>query len=243
MSILLRQGTAAAGASRSRKLLMLAGLAGSLFWASSASAVTVSIGLQEAGVNAGAITTEATGTNSLVSFAGSYGSFTSNGITATGNPPLTGNDLLNSTTLNIASTTAGVLNVYVTAQGITGPIGAALGFLSSFTENQLSAGITSVLAATYLDAGNGLFTTTTALSSHLFTTIATALGTATGNTGAGPYSVTELFTITSSGGGTASSTTDLSATPLPPAIVLFGTALAGLGVFGRRRRKVSLAAA
>jgi hypothetical protein len=31
----------------------------------------------------------------------------------------------------------------------------------------------------------------------------------------------------------------LSATPLPPALLLFGTALAGLGLLGRRRRRIS----
>ena len=99
--------------------LALAGIAaigGLLLSAPAANALTVTIGLQEAGVNGGAITNE--GTSGSVST--SYGTFTTNIVGATGQPlPF---DLLSATSLNTSSSTAGTLNVWVTVQGLTSPV-------------------------------------------------------------------------------------------------------------------------
>lgn len=136
-----------------KQLLALAGIAaigGLLLSAPAANALTVTIGLQEAGFNGGAITNE--GTSGAINT--SYGTFTTNIVGATGQPIPT--DLLSATSLNTSSSTAGTLNVWVTVQGITSPAGSALSFLSAFTSNVLQGAITSVTEKTFLDSGNGL---------------------------------------------------------------------------------------
>ena len=58
------------------------------------------------------------------------------------------------------------LDVFITAQGITAPLGNPLGVLSGFTENTLIDGFTVTLS-TFLSSANALFTGT-ALSSQAF---------------------------------------------------------------------------
>ena len=137
----------------SKRLLALAGVAASILWVSAANAVTVSIGLQQAGVNSGNISTVASGINTTAIFAGGYGTFTANAITANGSPPLAGSDLLGTTSSNISSGSAGVLSVWITAQNITSPISSAMSFISSFTENTLSGAISSVAEFDVLGSG------------------------------------------------------------------------------------------
>jgi hypothetical protein len=221
----------------SKRLLALAGVAASFLWVSAANAVTVSIGLQQAGVNSGNISPVASGIDTTVLFGGSYGTFTANAITANGSPPLSGSDLLGTTSSNISSSTAGVLSVWITAQNITSPISTAMSFISSFTENILSGPITSVAESTFLDTGNGLWTTAIPLSSKSFSAIGTAvLASLSENTGAGPYSITERYIITAAGAGNALSTIDVSATPLPAALPLFASGLGILWAFGKKRK-------
>src|ERR1017187_4376206 len=106
-----------------RKLLAASALAGSMLaFSTPASAVTsVSIGLQEAGINGGAVHTVGTGATSASVIGLSYGVYDINSIIGQmGVLP----DLINSTALDaISSTTAGTLNVFVTEQGLTNPIG------------------------------------------------------------------------------------------------------------------------
>jgi hypothetical protein len=220
----------------SKRLIALAGLAASLVWVSAANAVTVSIGLQETGFNGGAKVTVASAINDTAVFAGGYGTFSSNTITANGNPPLpVPSDLLGSTAFNISTTTAGTLNVFVTAQNISSPIGA-ISFISSFTQNILSGAISSVTESTYLDTGNGLFETTTLLSSHTFTGIDTIVLSSLTQGIAGPYSLTQKYTIVATGSGSVLSTIDIAATPLPGTLPLIAGGLGALWVVGRKRK-------
>ena len=165
----------------------------------SADAAVVSIGLQEAGVNGGAITSQGSGTGFFGIAGTNYGTFALNSVSASSDPLVT--DSINGNSINIVGLSAGgTLNVFVTASGLTAPTGA---FFSSFTENVLSAGVT-VQELTFYDAGNGIFTTTTPLSSTTFnaigSTVATNFVTATGT-----YSVTEEYIITAGPGGSANS--------------------------------------
>jgi hypothetical protein len=224
-----------------KKLLMAAALAaGPLLAASAAHADVVSIGLQESGVNGGAITTVASSPGS-VAYGGPtsiYGTFTVNNVTGSGNPPLTSPQLLNSSSINISSSTAGTLTVYVSETGIVAPAPTgALNFISGLTQNLITAGF-SVQEQSFLDAGNTLYGLTTPLSSATFTAIATSTQTTAANAGAGPYSLTAVYTITSNGAGSANSTINVSV-PEPGSLTLFGTMLLGLGLFcGLRRKRV-----
>jgi hypothetical protein len=217
-----------------RRFLSFAGIASAFLWASTANAATITIGLQEAGFNGGAIQTVASSATGVAQFAGAFGTFTSITASGTGNPPLPDGQLLNSNTLDVSGATPGTLNVYVTSSGNTSPTGL-IPFLSSFTNNLLTAGWT-VTERTFLDAGNGVFATTTALGSAVFDAIGTSVTTTLAATGAGPYSLTHLYTIVATGIGSANSTINLSAVPLPGALPLFATGLLGLWALRRKRK-------
>jgi hypothetical protein len=216
-----------------KNVMISSAIAATLCWASSASAATlVSIGLQEAGVNSGNITTEATGTSSA-GFVGTYGDFQVNASgVGNGNPV----NLLSNAISVVGDGFAGVLNVYVTLTGVTGPLSTTQGFLSSFTQNLLSAGWT-VTEMTELSSANATYAGTL-LASQLFTSSnQTAMSNNTGNTGAGPlYSVTDVYTITSDGNGGTNDTIDLQATPIPGTLPLFASGLAGFWAWSRKRK-------
>jgi len=152
--------------------------------------------------------------------------------------------LLNSQTIDVSAAAPGTLNIFVTSQNLTSPTGF-LNFLSGFTSNFINGPLT-VTEQTFLDTGNGQFTTTgatvTALGSHTFTGpgLETASALLAHLAGA-PYSVTEVFTIvtTGTGIGNTNDTINLSASavPLPGALPLFAGGLVGLWALGRRRRK------
>src|SRR6516225_8651431 len=168
-----------------KELLGSIAVAGSLMWASSAYAATVSIGLAEP---AGLPTLEASSPD-LATFVGAIGTFSTNIVTGTvGVFP----SLLGSTTSNISTATPGTLEVVVTAQGLTTP---TLAFTSSLTSNTLPAGW-SVTEQTFVDTANGLFTTTaggtvTQLAAHVFNNIDTAVISHIGPDTGSLYSVTE----------------------------------------------------
>jgi hypothetical protein len=159
----------------------------------SANAAVVTIGLQQAGVNGGAIFNAISDDGSVSLSKYSYGSFTLDNISGTSSPFVT--DSINGNSFNVTGS-AGTLNVFITASGLTAPTSA---FFSSFTENVLSAGVTVQELTFY----NG----TTPLGSTTFSNIGTTVQTSFLDSGPGPYSITEEYIITAgSGGGSANST-------------------------------------
>src|SRR5712664_1743486 len=115
---------------------LLCGIALAAALPAAADAAIVTIGLQDADVNGGVLTTIGVPGAGLTGVVGlAYGTFTVNNISATSDPIVT--DSINGQSIN-ATTGAGVLKVFITAQGLTAPTGA---FFSSFTENSLTAGV------------------------------------------------------------------------------------------------------
>jgi PEP-CTERM motif len=176
----------------------------------------------------------------------SYGTFTINDSSAQSRAVLGPPGLLNSQNLDISSDTAGILTIYVTAQGLS--FTGVQNFASTFAINDLTGSVVGVIESTYFSPTNGLYNTgQTLLDSFSFNDIGIkgpdfALGTTSGT-----YSVTERFVIIDTGGGAGNDnvTIDLLATPVVPEpgtllLVGSGLALAGLLYYRRRNKRSCL---
>ena len=197
------------------------------------------IGLQETGVNGGVLKTMATDTviTGFANFAGKYGVYTINAITAS-TPPASV-DPLDSTAMNISSATPGELKVFVSATDV--PLSGAPQFLSSLTSNTLPTGWTAHLS-TYWDAGNTAYATTSQIGDQLFKGIGGDIDLAIVSH-SGLISVTGIYDLTSNGSGTALSTLHVETIkiPEPSSLFLLGASLTMMGMFAHRLKAKSRA--
>lgn len=218
-----------------QKLLvpMLGVLAGSLLWTATASAATVSL---EFSLNDGSTFTPLT---SGVATTG--GGFTQIQASATGVPPLTGPNLLATSTIDVTSSGApgsNVLIVLITETGLTGSAGLT-GFASGLSLNSLTSAGATVQELTYLSPSNGAYALTDLLSEATYTGgVSGQSNTFDANgTVSGPYSVTAEYIITLGPGQIADGTIDISTTPIPGTLSLLATGLGLLGITVWSRRK------
>jgi hypothetical protein len=222
-----------------KELLAVGAIAGAILGSTVANATTITFGDSSGGT----VTSVASGTASG-SQSGTQTNITGWSWGATGSF-LPGTEDSNSINTSSSVPASSTLYVFVTFSGLTGPLGAAIPFLSSFTLNSVT-GTASVTETTYIDSGDSTLPTSTAAipgtlldTSGALTTIGTMQATANGNTGTpGPYSITEEFKIIATGSTLTNATIDLTATPLPAALPLFAGGLGLMGLFaGRRKRK------
>jgi len=215
-------------------------LAAPLFLASSAYADMISIGFQEATVNSGNITTVATGTGNLTVSNVSYGTFTVNDASVQDFTVLPTPGLLNSNVLDISTNKAGVLTIWITAQGIPFT-GVPQDFRSSFAVNTLSGGIVQVTENTYFSPTNVIYNNPGQVLLHTatFSDNGTSGPFSTIGAPSGIYSVTHQYVIFDLAGipGSDNLTIDMSGTPIPePASLgLLGAGL--LGIFALKFRR------
>jgi len=211
-----------------RKLLAATALlASSVAWTSGAYATVMTVTLSESGFANSVFGPSITGAISIGPL--SYGTYTVNQVSAQDQSVLGTPGVLNSQSLNVSSSTAGVLTVDIKSTGLVG-LNALMDFLSSFAVNLLQGSITTATEMTEINGAP--------LSSQAFTALGTSVQNVLLNPGT-PFTADEIFTVTDVGGsaGNDNLTIDLSATqiPEPASLALLGSGLAVIGFLRRRR--------
>ncbi len=184
---------------------------------------------------------DSSGVLGVVSFSGALGGSTWQVNVTTGiTTPVIGNDTDNPrmdlNSVNVSTSTAGTLVLEWSATDFNGMEGVA------FTSGIGGTTDGSVLLETFLDASNTAFGQATQLTSQgPFAPVAFAstVGGLAGAPTSGQYSLTQKVTITHTAGGQISSF-DAELTgqvPEPGTVFLFGTGLAGLGLWNWKRKK------
>jgi hypothetical protein len=202
------------------------------------------LGLQEAGVNGGAITT-VTSAPSLTnaSFSGTYGDFTVNFFGGVASQSPSSSQLLDSTTQVVNNSgTSKVLHMYVSSQDYTLPAGTTLNVQSGAGGTYIQ-GLGGLTFTAFADKNNALLGTSDYSNGLQIAVPPTGSGT-TFDTGeafgvftrtANPYSLTTQTDVTLAGGASLNySTHEVLMVPEPAGMAL---AIIGLGGWMTRARR------
>jgi hypothetical protein len=214
---------------KSLALAALAVVAGSAGQARAEILLTVSDGADTASVNDSA-------SPGIASYSGTVGNFTTTIDIGTGFPAVgaASNPILDLTSLDLTTGTAGgTLTVSLTETGFTTTT-QAQEFLSDITGVYTNSNATM---STYFDTADTPFGTGTLLASGLLDN-QQSLASVPPITG--PYSLTEIVTVTAGANALASIDAGIVDTPEPGTLPLLGAGLAALAMLGLRRKAVRL---
>jgi len=173
-----------------------------------------------------------------------YGTFSTVSVTGYDTDELGGwPSLLDANSISTSTTTAGTLDVKVSAQNLL----SAGAFQSAFTSNGMPNGWT-VEEKTWANASNILFATDTLLSDYIFNCVTPgSCGAQLFNPGlalgpSGNISVTDEFLITATGLGSANNTINLNAAvPEPSTWAMMLLGFAGVGFLAYRQKRSRMA--
>lgn len=200
----------------------------------------ISLGLSQSASTPTLITTDG-GTGNL-SYNGSFGTFASILVNATG-VPVVPQATFQTSSIDTKSTQAGQQDLYIwiTQQGLTQPMGIS-NFLSGFTANAFSGNVQSVVETTYISATNALFGGTQ-LATQTFTSAPSAASAVTASPNlTGPFSETVEYIIHLSGAGSVNDSINIQAVPEPASVAMLGVGMIGTGIMARRRRSKTVQA-
>lgn len=231
------------GGKLTRIVLLLIASAG---WALAAQADTLQLQLTETSKAGNPTSGIKTSTDGSVGFSGILGDFSLNIATGVGSPnspegtlDLNSIDVVPTNNTACSSSAPCVLQLLLTETGITPPFGNGSPFAISWGGTQAAG---TVSFSGYVDPGNAAFGTTDSLGSLSSTSKSNNFGFSGGfNNGqfiglSGPYSITELVTISVNGPGTTSFDATVSPVPEPGSLLLLGAGL--LGVTSTIRKKL-----
>jgi hypothetical protein len=174
----------------------------------------------------------------VISYNGSIGNFSLVVSTSASRPMLGSASAphLDLNSIQINGSGSGTITIALTDTGFTDLEPGLTGFTSMIGGSCWSCTGTF---STYLDASNTPFGTATLLGQTTFGPPAFSSSFSSGNLPSTyPYSLTEIVSITHSGGWQSSSfNAEIQATPEPGSLVLLGSGMAGLGLLAWRRSK------
>jgi hypothetical protein len=222
-------------------------LASAALWASSASALSITINGGESPTFPPTFTALASGSSPLTlpatTCCGATDSFRVS-ADAVGTPPLTSGSLLTDS-IDVNATAAGTLIIWVTETGLTSPVGTVR-FTSGLASNLFQGAISSVTLSTFVSPTDGVSPPNgTPLDKATFTGLGTETLSTVDNPGAGPYSLQEVFVIHATGAGDTNLSIDLTSSiiPEPSTWAMMIVGFAGLGFLSyRKMRQRTLAA-
>jgi hypothetical protein len=138
--------------------------------------------------------------------------------------------------VDVSGSAGGILVVTFSANGFTTPTGA-VNWLSQFSGN-IIFGSATVTQQTYLDTTNTLLGTGTLLGTLTSSTTPFGLSGVADATISGPFALTEIFTITTTGAAQVSLDGSIVYAPEPASLAILGAGMLGLAAFSRRKSKV-----